>query len=609
MAKLDREKITEIKQSVNIVDVISQYVALSKTGKNYLGLCPFHGEKTPSFNVNADKQFFHCFGCGKSGDVIKFIEDYKQVSFIDSVKEVADYAGIELDIDDAPQRENPNQALFEIHTQASRVYHMILTSTELGQEAKKYLYDRGIDDEIINRFGIGLAPNEPNVLYKSLANKFEEKVLSESGLFTFTENNIYDSFQNRIMFPLMNEYGQVIAFSGRIWQENQINRKEAKYKNSTTTPIFNKSYELYNLNIAKPLINKSKEVYLMEGFMDVIAAYKVGITNVVATMGTALTENHVSKLSRLAKSFVLLYDGDKAGQNATYKSLDLLRGKKVQIVTVPDRLDPDEYEKQYPGALKNLMIQGRISEVEFLIDYLKPDNLASLQDQTNFLDQMIPIIANVASLTAQDAYIKKLSETVKDFDYQSIENQVNRLRPNNQISVQDDWGYQPPTDEDFFSPVQVEQNFNYDDFANPVIKLSALERTEQYLLQRIISNPYLLKDIMDDEKFAFKHKKYQNLFEAILLQYMALDNIDEIQLVHSLSDDLSNLWYQIKSLNLPDELAKEEMSDLLNSFEKQINILKLEDLKKQLDSARKVGNKEKETELTLEIINQKRLLD
>ncbi|WEV45583.1 DNA primase [Streptococcaceae bacterium ESL0687] len=603
MAKLDREEIAVIKSSVNIVDVISQYIALTKTGRNYLGLCPFHGEKTPSFNVNSDKQFYHCFGCGKSGDVIKFLEDYKQISFLDSVKEVAAYAGINLEIDEGPKRENPHQSLFDIHAQASKFYHMVLTSTELGKKAKEYLYARGIDDQIIEQFGIGLAPDEPDILYQFLANKFEEKVLSESGLFTFTENKIFDSFRNRIMFPLANEHNHIIAFSGRIWTEQAIYKKEAKYKNSPATPIFNKSYELYNLNRAKAVASKSKEVYLMEGFMDVIAAYKAGVTNVVATMGTALTSHHVKKLARIVNNFILLYDGDKAGQNAAYKSLSLLAGKKVQIVQVPDNLDPDEYEKKYPGTLKTLMERGRVSETEFLIDYLKPLPNANLEEESNYLDKIIPLIASELSTARQSAYLNKLEGLLPTFTYQKLEELVRRQENTNQINqeVQADW----------------EPNFNRQPVHAPVRivqeeyspKLSRLEKTEQYLLQRLISHPYLLNEIMDDEDFSFRHKNYQRLFEAVLLQYMSLERIDETQLVHSLPEDLSNLWYQMKSLNLPKQLAKEEIKDVLKAFVRENKLLKLEDLKKQLDVAKKTGNLEKEMELTLEFIKQKKLLD
>ncbi|MFZ2698542.1 MAG: DNA primase, partial [Lactococcus raffinolactis] len=431
MALLDKVMIEEIRSSINIVDVISQHVHLSKAGTNYLGLCPFHGEKTPSFNVNAQKQFYHCFGCGKSGDIFKFLEDYKQIPFREAVKEVADMAGIVLEIDTRPAQDNPNQALFDLHNQAARIYHTVLTATEEGAKAREYLHNRGISDEIIEKFNIGLSLSDNDFLYQSVKQKFEESVLTNSGLITFAENRIFDSFRGRIMFPLNDKNGQVIAFSGRIWRPEDLSNKTlAKYKNSTTTPIFNKSDALYNLDRAGQSIKKTREVYLMEGFMDVIAAYENGVSNAVASMGTALTEGHVRKLRSVTKKFILVYDGDKAGQNAIYKALNLLASDDVEVVRIPDGLDPDEYNKAYPGALGTLMTSGRMAPVEFLMDHLRPANLSNLQAQLDFIDLMSPKIAAIQSLTAQDAYIKRLVEILPDFEYNQVESAVNQRREN-----------------------------------------------------------------------------------------------------------------------------------------------------------------------------------
>ena len=596
MAKIERDQITQIKQSVNIVDIISQYVALSKTGKNYLGLCPFHGEKTPSFNVNEDKQFYHCFGCGKSGDVIKFIEDYKQVSFMDSIKEVADYAGITLDISKEYNQDNPNQPLYEIHTQASRFYHMLLTSTELGEKAREYLYDRGIDDNLIEQFNIGLAPNQPDLLYKSLSSKFDEKILSESGLFTFTEKSIYDSFRDRIMFPLTNEFSQTIGFSGRIWQENQteINHKEAKYKNTTTTPIFNKSYELYNLDKARDSIGKNHEVYLMEGFMDVIAAYKSGVTNVVATMGTALTENHIKKLQKKTQKFVLVYDGDKAGQAATYKSLKLLDDFKKQIVRIPENLDPDEYSKKYPNQLKNLMVENRISDLEFLIDYLKPENLYSVDAESDFVDRLAPLIADEESLTKQNFYIKKLADLLPDFSYEELERVINNQRENVQKNFDREELHLPPMYEE-------------DKFVEST-KIHPLDKIERHLLFKIMRYPYLLKEFMEDETFSFTYAKNQDLFNKVLLMYLAIEDIDESYLIYNLSDDLVTLWYEIQALDLPEGDVEREIKDLRQAHKKQKILLELNTLENQINQVKKNGNKDEELILTLEYFEKRKEL-
>ena len=266
---IDKALIEDIKSSTNIVDVIGEVVSLNRAGRNYLGLCPSIREN-PSFNVIEDRQFYHCFGCGKSGDVFKFLEEYRR--FLS--KKVS----------------SPNQAFYDLHEDALKFYHAVLMTTKIGEAARAYLYERGMTDDLLKTFQIGLAPDEPDYLYQSVSKKYDEEVLTESGLFNLSESNrLFDTFKNRIMFPLKNEFGKTIGFSGRVWTKEDIEKGQAKYKNTRATRIFNKSYELYHLDQAKPVIQKTHEVYLMEGFMDVIAAYRAGHVNAVASMGCSFS--------------------------------------------------------------------------------------------------------------------------------------------------------------------------------------------------------------------------------------------------------------------------------------------------------------------------------
>lgn len=610
MALLDKVKIEEIRSSVNIVDVISQHVHLSKAGTNYLGLCPFHGEKTPSFNVNAQKQFYHCFGCGKSGDVFKFLEDYKEIPFREAVKEVADLVGIPLEIETRPDQDNPNQAIYDLHNQAAKIYHTVLTATEEGAKARAYLTDRGISDAIIEQFNIGLSLSDNDFLYQSVKQKFEESVLTNSGLITFAENRIFDSFRGRIMFPLNNEHGQVIAFSGRIWRPEDLDNKTlAKYKNSTTTPIFNKSEALYNLDRAAKSIKKTREVYLMEGFMDVIAAYENGVSNAVASMGTALTEGHVRKLRAYAPKFILVYDGDKAGQNAIYKALNLLASDDVEVVRIPDGLDPDEYNKAYPGALGTLMTTGRMAPVEFLMDHLRPANLTNLQAQLEFIDLIGPKIAAIASLTAQDAYIKRLVEILPDFEYNQVESAVNQRRENvvasqptydESIMFDDGMAPPPPPEDDSYSyieqtpvaPVQV----------TGAKKLSQIELSELQLLHRMIYHPSVLARVAARPDFQFMHRRYQQLFELMA----RMGEVDEASLMGQLTGEDAETFYEVlSSVNLPDDISDQEIDDLLTNFVKAAKGSQLQALQDKLVQAKQTGNRALELQLTLQIIAQK----
>ena len=637
MVSVDTEVVNDLKSKVNIADLISQYVALSRTGKNYIGLCPFHGEKTPSFNVNAEKGFYHCFGCGRSGDAIEFLKEYNQVGFIDAVKELANFAGVTLDIsNDREEKNNPNAPLYEINNQAARLYNILLMSTELGERARDYLAERGITDDVIKRFNIGLAPEENDFIFKNLSNKFDEEVMANSGLFHFSNNRVFDAFTNRIMFPITNEYGQTIGFSGRKWQENDVSK--AKYINTSATTIFDKSYELWNLDKAKPTISKRREVYLMEGFMDVIAAHKAGINNVVASMGTALTEKHVRRLKQIAKKFVLVYDGDSAGQNAIYKALNLVGESDVQIVKVPEGLDPDEYSKTYGlTGLSALMETGRIQPIEFLIDFLRPENLANLQVQLDFIEQIAPMIAKLQSITAQDAYIRKLVEILPDFEYNQVEQAVNLRRENMNITDHSvsDYGasnlVENFADERDYSnldsaiPIDFEEIF-YENNIQPQVadrrnepaqvfqptiqvpKLSRSERAEEMLLHRMIYHSSVLKKFSQDENFRFVHKRYQDIFEKLLLEAMVYEQIDESHLASELSEDQRSLFYQIISLDLPETASSQEINDLVSIFPNEMEQIKFEELQQQLATAEKAGNKERMLELTLQIINQKKKL-
>ena len=590
---IDKEIISDIKNSVNIIEIIGEVVALTKAGRNYLGLCPFHGEKTPSFNVVEEKQFYHCFGCGKSGDVFKFIEDYRGVSFMDAVQIVADRAGIPLEIEHSRKEQSTHthrhQALYDIHAEATRFYHAVLMTTKIGEEARSYLYERGLTDEVIKHFQIGLAPNENNYLYKSVSGKFDEQVIINSGLFNLADNNlVYDAFQNRIMFPLTNDKGQIIAFSGRIWQASDIDQKVAKYKNSRSTPIFNKSYELYHLDKAKPTIKKSHEIYLMEGFMDVIAAYRAGIENAVASMGTALTHEHVEHLRKFVKKIILTYDGDKAGQAATAKALNELHDLSVEIVRIPDNMDPDEFiKKNSADDLQNLLTKTRISDIEFLLNYLKPDNIENLQAQIEFVEQMSPLIAQVQSITAQNSYIYMLAELLPDFDYQQVEQAVNNHRLVNRREQQQQYHQQ-------VSRLDI-----------PVTQqVSRLIKAESHLLQRMIDNPVILNDYRLRKDFHFATVELQTLYDILKTNGEVTP-----QDLSEQNDSVQQAWYRVLEENLPEEVSEQELVEVEQTRDKELLRKENQLIGKKVREASHSGDADTALEELERFIAQKRRME
>ena len=594
---VDKQLISEIKNSVNIVDVIGEVVQLTKAGRNFLGLCPFHGEKTPSFNVVEDKQFYHCFGCGRSGDVFKFIEDYRGVSFMEAVQTVGDQVGIRVQTlppsQSRPQQADEKQPFYEIHQEAAKFYHAILMTTKMGEEARQYLYDRGLDDEVLRHFQIGLAPAEGNYLLQSVSGKFSENILADSGLFHISDRGImYDAFQDRIMFPLSDDTGRVIAFSGRLWRESAEGAKpQGKYKNSRGTLLFNKSYELYHLDKAKQVAKRNHELYLMEGFMDVIAAYRAGIENAVASMGTALTQEHVAHLSKFTKKVILAYDGDKAGRLATAKALEVLEKQEVEVVQIPDQMDPDEYlNKNSPQALADLLEKTRLSRVEFLMDYWKPDNIENLQAQIEFVEKMAPLIAQTPSVTAQNTYIYKLADLLVDFDYMQVEQTVNasRLQMRSQRQEQGQVQAQDPV----ASPTVVQK------------QLPRLVRAENHLLHRMNAFPYVLNEYRLRTDFSFDTPALQTLYQ-LLCQNGEVTSQD----LSEQTEEVQRAWYLMLEENLPDEIAENELEEVEETRNRELLRKESQQIGKKVREASHSGDADQALLELERLIAQKRRME
>lgn len=594
---VDKQLISEIKNSVNIVDVIGEVVQLTKAGRNFLGLCPFHGEKTPSFNVVEDKQFYHCFGCGKSGDVFKFIEDYRGVSFMEAVQIVGDQVGIQVQAlapsQSRGQQTDGKQPFYEIHQEAAKFYHAILMTTKMGEDARQYLYDRGLDDEVLRHFQIGLAPAEGNYLYQSVSGKFSENIMAESGLFHISDmGTMYDAFQDRIMFPLSDDTGRVIAFSGRLWRDQAEGTKpQGKYKNSRSTLLFNKSYELYHLDKAKQVAKKNHELYLMEGFMDVIAAYRAGIENAVASMGTALTREHVAHLSKFTKKVILAYDGDKAGRLATAKALEVLEKLEVEVVQIPDQMDPDEYlKKNSPQALADLLEKTRLSRVEFLMDYWKPDNIENLQAQIEFVEKMAPLIAQTPSVTAQNTYIYKLADLLVDFDYLQVEQTVNASRLQMRSQRQDQGPIQ--TQAPVASPTVVQK------------QLPRLVRAENHLLHRMNAFPYVLNEYRLRTDFSFDTPALQTLYQ-LLCQNGEVTSQD----LSEQTEEVQRAWYLMLEENLPDEIAENELEEVEETRNRELLRKESQQIGKKVREASHSGDADQALLELERLIAQKRRME
>ncbi|MDR1568805.1 MAG: DNA primase [Streptococcaceae bacterium] len=593
MKKFSSEEIETIKNSVNIVDIIGRDVTLSKSGKNYHGLCPFHNEKTPSFSVNEEHQFFHCFGCGKSGSVFDYLMLQKNIDFIASLKEVAEIGNVKFDFEDnRPQNINPNQRLYDIHQEVATLLQHFLINTEYGVEALAYLKKRGITSEIIEHFKIGFnPPGNQNLLEKILTGRgYTQEELLQSGIFNQGKTGeLREIFYNRIIFPLYNEFGQVIAFSGRAMSDNQ----RAKYLNSPQTKIFNKSYELFHLNEAKPVIRKTSEVFVMEGFMDVIAAYKVGVINTVASMGTSLTENHITRLIKTAKKIIFAFDGDDAGINAAYKAVQLVNHRtQTEIVTFPERLDPDEYLKKYgTEALVNLLQHARTSEISFLINFIKNKyNLANETEQLSFVEEALPLISRVKSLVEQDVYLNQIIKLAPMVSKESLLDEINQNNNQNSQNLP----YQPKTRSKPRLPAQTKSIH---------LQQSRLEKAERQLLARVLKSEAILRQLIANEKFNFKHVIYQKIYVQIITCFLKNGIIVTADVLTSLEEDEArSVLTEISNLNLDDKVTEGEIQDLIVLIEKQLIVDRLNDLVEKQKQAKENGNFESELSFGLEII-------
>ncbi|MBQ6992333.1 MAG: DNA primase [Clostridia bacterium] len=431
MVRYSEELIEDIRANNDIVDVISQYVTLKRSGRSYFGLCPFHKEKTPSFSVSVDKQIFHCFGCGAGGNVIHFIQKIENIDFKESIELLAERAGIVLPTetgssDDKKQR--LKEKIYDINQQVAMFYHENLykPTAKLGQE---YVKKRKLDNKALKNFLIGYADSN-NSVYKFLKEKgFSEEEILESRLVNKTEKGIFiDRYRNRLIFPIQDVRGRVVAFGGRV-----LDNSLPKYINSPENLVYNKSRTLYGLNVAKN--SKKREMIMVEGYMDTVSLHQRGIDNVVASCGTALTEAQGRMLKKYCDKVIISYDSDTAGQNATLRGLEILKnlGCDVRILQMEGAKDPDEFVIKYGAGKFNLLIEKAISLIEFRVKVLKNNvNLDNANDKIKFLKEIAKILSTVDNKIEQEIYLVQIAETY-NISKEAIYAEINKLNYNKNV--------------------------------------------------------------------------------------------------------------------------------------------------------------------------------
>lgn len=618
--RIPQEVIEEVRHRTNIVDIIGQYVQLKKSGKNYMGLCPFHEERSPSFSVAEDKQIFHCFGCGKGGTVFNFLQEIEGISFPESVKRVADLEHLSVDFDwseprevaDTPENQQ-RRSLLQLHSKAAELYHHILVNTKIGEPALNYLLERGLTQELIETFQIGFAPQKRDFLSQVFKNEqWDETLFEPSGLFVQRDNGTFlDRFYQRIMFPINDPQGNVIAFSGRLLKTADFPGDEMpKYLNSPETTLFNKRETLFNFDKARKEIRKENTVLLFEGFMDVIAAWQSGVKSGVASMGTSLTNEQIRRLERVAKEVVICYDGDNAGVQATNRAIQLLQENShfdLSIVSIPEKLDPDEYVRKYGAeAFQNLANHGRETVFSFKMNYHRlTRNMNNEKEQLDYVNELLRELTNVQSPLERDRYLNQIAQEFQ-LSVHSLEEQFNQLKQE-QRSVQRQERQQFYQDE--MMPPPMEEPVFEENHVQNKLPLTQVQKAERSLLFRLMNEQGVRQTIQQLPDFSFAHDEYQELY-FLLESYATLhQSFDIADFINFLQDNQTKqLAIEIAYQNLSEESSEREVADLLHVIALSSIAEAIEQKKIQQQEAKRVGNQQLEAELTMEIIQLARQL-
>ena len=601
-----RDVIEEVKSRCDIVDVISDYIKVQNSGANYKGLCPFHGEKTPSFYINSQKQIYKCFGCGEGGDVINFVMKMENLEFMDAVKLLARICGVEVNtnMDEQSKLKMEKIKKFQdIHTEAARYYFStLLSGKNYGYE---YLRKRGLDDKTIKKFGLGFAKKGERSwteLMEYLMSKgYDKETLVECGLVTYKKekDKYFDRFVNRVMFPIFDYRGNVIGFGGRVLDDSL-----PKYLNSPDTLIFNKKFNLYGLNFARKSI-VDRTIILVEGYMDLISIYQYGIKNVCATLGTALTVEQGNLLKRYADTVIISYDSDDAGVKATLRAIDILVsvGINVKVLNLKDSKDPDEFIRKYGLEEYQKSIKSSIHYIKYKINKCKDRySMSNDEERLKFVKESISIIKTLKSAVDIDYYVEYLSKESNI----SIDSLKKEIYGKNYKS-----SYNPTYNKNKF--VKKDEKA----LEKPSIASNGNELTEKTLLKLIIENSDFRKIAilkLNCNDFIFKENK--EIINFIIknedLDKITIDKLKDLNLSEEYLKGLFDI--SLENINLNDNKSLDEIIRKIkrNKLQHDIDVLLKE--QRDLESHRNDDNKDakevdvKVMEIALKIVELRRIL-
>lgn len=564
MEKIPYDLILEIQRKVNIVDVIGEYLPLEQKGKNYFAICPFHDDHNPSMSVSPEKQIYTCFVCGASGNVFNFVMNYENISFSEAVVKVATKAGINLDIKakhKEVKQDDKHIKFYQMFDITNKYYQNNIKSV-YGKAATKYLHERNLDDDIIKEFEIGLSMNDNNVSKLLDKKGYDVNDLVDIGLCGKKGNFIYDTFRNRIIFPLYNLTGQVVGFSGRIYNGED----ESKYINSKESVIFKKGTLLYNYHRAASYARDKREIIVVEGFMDVIRLYTIGIKNVVATMGTAITKDHAELIKKLSKNVVLCFDGDKAGKKATVSAIDALEkiGITPKIIRLEDDLDPDEYvtrkgKEAYLNHLNNAM-----STLEFKLDNNKSTiNFNDYGEVSNYLKDITSELRKIDDKIVYELTVKKISKET-GVDVETINNLVSEV-PKHEIKVIT---------------------------KRKPLKKDKYNKAEEYLVYYMLKKEDAI--ILYQNNVSYLSNKLLSDIAMEILEFYERNhyvNVTDFTLFLEDKTDLINEVLRIDDLNLPSDVSIQVIEDYVKTIDEGLLKQEIERIKDKINNETNVAKK------------------
>ncbi len=550
------EIVNDIFAENDIVDYVSKYVKLKKAGRDYSGLCPFHKEKSPSFHVSSEKQLFHCFGCGASGNLVQFVMRTEGLDFVESLKLLAERAGIQL-----PEDGGENDAksgslkkkIYEMNKLSARFFYENLTRHPDGKTALAYFAERKISQKTIISYGLGFARDSYTSLRDYLATQgYSNDEMLSAGLVVLREGKIYDKFRNRVMFPIIDLRGNIIGFGGRIMGETktQSGFKLPKYLNTAETPVFNKGKNLFSLNLAKK--SSPVSIILAEGYMDVISVYQSGIPNVVATLGTALTENQAKLLSKYCNEILICYDSDEAGQKATIRAIEIINsiGGRSRVIKLRDAKDPDEYINKYGASAFARAISDALPSTAFRIGLLKQKySLDSPEGKSSFISEACEVLQSIKDAVEVDAYINQLStlcEISKDAIYSEYKKKVA--------------AYEKITDSSSLREAQKEKENNFS-VINTKVSPKLINAEKKLILLMAENKKYfdiVMKEFSVDE---FSNEIHKKLLEKIENSYKNSKHIELSILLNDFTDESANyasdIFYNMEEYKNKDETVFE----------------------------------------------------